>query len=229
LPRVTTVRLRSAWESVLDLVYPPRCGGCDRRGVWFCDACRASIVPARDDARGVNGIDRVLSAGEFSGHLRRAIHNLKYEGDTPLARPLARMLYEFILDDRSLEFHDGVAHILPVPLHRTRYRRRGYNQSNLLARNLALMLGLPLTEGLVRSRHTRPQVGLNPAERRQNVEGAFEWLGGEAPSIILLVDDVCTTGATLSACAACLREKGTGIVLAATVARAVDHTSDSRL
>lgn len=114
--------------------------------------------------------------------------------------------------------------LVPVPLHPRRRRRRGYNQSELLARELARRL--PTIERttapgrLRRVRDTPSQVGLDRFQRRANVAGAFRW---EGPSLagrpVLLVDDVATTGATLQACAAALEAGGAGLVTAVTVAR----------
>jgi ComF family protein len=211
-------------EWLLDQLYPPRCGGCDRRGTLFCDDCLSTLEAPGEVARGVEGIDRTLSAGLFAGPLREAIHKLKYEGDRPLAKPLARFIHFSLEGQQRLLFPEGPATVIPVPLHRERERQRGYNQARLLARELVRLNGLSVATGLVRTRPTRSQVGLGDEARRQNVRGAFAWQGGPVPPVVLFVDDVCTTGATLSECAACLREAGASIILAATVARAADQS-----
>jgi ComF family protein len=222
--RVRLVRpARRIGEWLLDQIYPPRCGGCDLRGTLFCEECLSAIEAPGEGLRGVAGIDRTLSAGLFGGPLREAIHKLKYEGDRPLARPLARFIHFCLESEQRLVFAEGPAAIIPVPLHRDRERQRGYNQSRLLAGELVRLNGLTVAAGLVRTRPTRAQVGLDNEERRENVRGAFAWHGEQVPRVVLLIDDVCTTGATLSECAACLREAGASIILAATVARAVDH------
>jgi ComF family protein len=112
--------------------------------------------------------------------------------------------------------------IVPIPLHRARKRERGYNQSDLLACELAAYLERPvLGDVLVRRRATAPQVGLSAAEREENVQGAFECVGGEAAGKrVLLVDDVYTTGSTLAAASAALRDGGARSVWAYTLARA---------
>jgi len=112
--------------------------------------------------------------------------------------------------------------VVPVPLSKERRRRRGYNQMDLVAKALAGLLGLPCkTDALSRVRDTRSQVGLDAVARHRNVQDAFlarrEAVQG---SVILLVDDLFTTGATLAACAAALREAGSGEVYALTVGRA---------
>ena len=112
--------------------------------------------------------------------------------------------------------------IVPIPLHHRRLRERGYNQAALLARVLGLELGVPVDEGiLARIRHTRPQVGLNVAQRQANLLGAFQPIGnGASHRCLLLVDDVCTSGSTLRHAAAALRQGGASQVWAYTLARA---------
>ncbi len=217
LPRFAS----SAWSLVLDLLYPPRCGGCDRRGTLLCDDCYVGIVPSILDPK-VEGIDACASAGVSKGPLREAIIKLKYKSDAPLARPLARLLSEALSRDDPWAVFDGNPPvIMAVPLHQRRERARGYNQSALLARELSRITGWPLQQGLVRVKETLPQVDLKAKERLQNVAGAFEWQGGEILAPVLLIDDVCTTGSTLSQCAAALRSAGAGHVYALTVAKAV--------
>ncbi len=111
--------------------------------------------------------------------------------------------------------------LTPVPLHPRRYAERGYNQSELLARELGAQLGIPMMCCLVRRRETQSQAGLNATARRSNVRGAFEFAGSE--SIVGLrigiIDDVCTTGATLEDCARALCDAGCAVVWGIAVAR----------
>ena len=156
------------------------------------------------------------------GPLREAVHKFKYECDRPLAGPLAALLSGALDRDGSWVDSEGAfPTLVPVPLHTSRQHRRGYNQAELLARELAALTGWPVQGGLVRVRDTRSQVGLPPEERAANVRDAFEWREGEPPAFAMLVDDVCTTGATLSECAYALTSAGTRRVVALTAARAV--------
>jgi ComF family protein len=153
----------------------------------------------------------------FEGPLRQAIHHLKYSGRSSLAEPLGRFLTEcWIAGPLPADL------IVPVPLHKARLHERGYNQSTLLARQLARASGLPLAEeALKRIRATTPQVSLNAIEREANVRDAFEAHANLVVGRrILLVDDVCTTGATLDACSRALKQGGATSVWALTLARA---------
>jgi ComF family protein len=228
-------------QSLLDLIYPPRCPCCGRIGVAFCDGCRAQvkyILPpvCRRCGRALpeegfcplcralpSSLDGTLAVGAFADPLRRAIHALKYENNATLATPLGEMMVDAW---RRGGLH-GADLIVPVPLHTRRQAERGYNQSRLLARVVSRGLGLPIDDcTLIRLRATPPQVGLSRTERQQNVEGAFACHGSLHGKIIIVVDDVCTTGATLEACAATLRSGGATGVWALTLARALGRPGD---
>src|SRR5436190_23508812 len=94
LPRArkAVLRLSPAWALFLDIVYPPRCGGCDKRGTLLCSECLGSITLPGESDLAVPEIDLLLYGGVYDGPLRTAIHNFKYHIDTPLAKPLARLL-----------------------------------------------------------------------------------------------------------------------------------------
>jgi len=224
------------WTAV-DLVFPPHCAGCGRPGQRFCAACRSQITrlqPPFCDGCGypillaglcercagsgdsLNSLEGVRSAAYFEGPLRKAIHRLKYYRDGILADSLA----EWLLDAGPEAPASSL--VVAVPLAPERLAARGYNQAGLLARTYAELRGLRLApRGAVRVRHTETQVGLSAKERRSNVAGAF---AGEprivAGQAIILVDDVCTTGATLEACAEALRAAGAAQVWGLTLARA---------
>lgn len=227
------------YRAALDLVFPPRCAGCNRRGDWLCPACAARVRPlappwcarcgvplrAAGGARcrgcaagGGHALDWARAAYPFAGPLRGAIHRFKYEGERARAEHLGR-LFAIPLD---LPEPAGSLLIVPVPLGAARRRERGYNQAEELAKVLATARGDRLDTGLARVRATRPQVGLGAAERRANVCGAFAWQGASlAGQRVLLVDDVMTTGATAEACAVALKAAGASWAGILTVARAV--------
>jgi ComF family protein len=152
----------------------------------------------------------------YEGPIEVAIQRFKYHGWRRLAEPLALLLAERLVVE-------GLSATLAVevPLHSSRLRQRGFNQSELLARELRKRLSLEVGPGeLVRTRPTPPQVGHDRRWRLENVRDAFEWQGfGLEARSILLIDDVCTTGATLDACATALRAGGSGPVIGVSVAR----------
>lgn len=239
------MRLYRYASQLADLFFPPHCVVCGRLGAWLCRACIQSVSFLRLSACPVCGRPGVESedhcptcAGEnpalsgmhsvsyYQPPLREAIHALKYGGVRAVAAPLGVLLAECW---RRQPF---AAHlIVPVPLHKARQRQRGYNQSLLLARELAGHIGLPLQEGmLLRTRNTRSQTTLTRQERQVNVRGAFHCPDRTLTGAhILLVDDVYTTGATLEACATALLEAGVGRVYALTLTRAGPGMSGERL
>lgn len=166
-------------------------------------------------------LDHLRAFAYFGGPLREAIHEFKYEGATVLAAPLGQFMACAWpgLAPAGQEMPDV---LVPVPLHPRRERERGYNQAALLARELALHLHRPTVEDVLRrSRDTAAQVDLGTSERYANVRGAFRCVERRfSGQRVLLVDDVCTTGATIEAAAAALRLGGASVVLAYTLARA---------
>jgi ComF family protein len=159
----------------------------------------------------------------YGGAVARTIARLKYERRPDLSRPLADLLWR--ATEPRAQFLASHA-VVPVPLHPSRLAERGYNQSALLARPLARRLGVPFWPlALARVRDTPGQASLDRAARLTNVRGAFKVRQREHVSgrDILLVDDVCTTGATLDACTAALRESGARSVACAVVARSDRH------
>ena len=153
----------------------------------------------------------------FAGPLQQALHRLKYRRDVILADSLARVMHAAW---RRYALPGEV--VVPVPLSAERLRERGYNQAGLLARGFAEMAHLRYApDGAARVRHTASQVNLSAEQRRANVAGAFHGRSRRvAGRSVILVDDVCTTGATLAACAAALRAEGAAQVWGLTLARA---------
>ena len=227
-------RLAGAVERLL---LPPECLLCRRavphaeRDALVCGLCRSRWAPIppplcprcgtpaeRDEACGVcaawsGELGRARSAVWLEGSARRAVHHLKYDGWWRAAESMAGAM-------RGLEPLTGSLSLMPIPLGSRRLRRRGYNQSERIARALGAQLGFPVrTEWLVRGRETPSQTALTPEERVANVAGAFS-AAGRPRGRCVLVDDVFTTGATLLAAAATLREAGVTEVDAVTFARA---------
>jgi ComF family protein len=155
------------------------------------------------------------------GSLRNAIHSLKYRRNPALGETLSELMSEYWLADFPAD-----AMLIPVPLGTDRKQARGFNQAEILARGLGSRWRRPLmVDGLRRGRETRSQVGLNAQDRQSNVAGAFVASAKVKGRSVILVDDVCTTGATLSACAEALLQNGAAQVWAYTLARA-RHDAD---
>ena len=232
------ILLRQLKSSVLDLLFPLRCLGCGRDGSLLCPACCQSLPRIKQPYCQRCGtpltegnlcpacisyplsIDGIRSVFLFGGTVRQAIHQFKYRHIKAMAAPLGRLLADYL---RTYPLLGDV--LMPVPLHPRRLRERGYNQAALLAKETGRLMGLPVDEvTLLRQRDTITQAKTaNAAERRLNVEDAFtcrKELSGER---VLLIDDVCTTGATLDACAVALKTAGAGSVWGLTIAREFAH------
>ncbi len=191
---------------------------------YFCASCGTPFLNSRplDEQglcglcrRGLTGFDAAYCFGSYEGVLRKLIHLYKYSGIHTLSRPLGSRLALALPFGRSFDA------VVPVPLHWRRRWRRGFNQSELLGRELARRLSVPLESALSRTRATGAQAGLSNAGRRDNVSGAFRIRNQAAiyQKRVLLVDDVLTTGATAAACARILKRHGASQVAVITLAR----------
>lgn len=173
---------------------------------------------------------RAVAYGSYESGLRELIHLLKYNGIRPAANVLGRMLAEAIAALKP-GFTTSDITVVPVPLHRSKLRQRGFNQAELIARAAMKISGsagcLHLSAGVLeRTRETASQIGLTSHQRRQNLRGAFRVARPDSVNVreVLVVDDVYTTGATVSECARVLRRAGATRVWVATVARTLKVT-----
>lgn len=228
---------------VLDFVLPAFCGICDKpleeNERVVCEECISQIQlisepyclrcgkPTKGEKVCRNcfvhphKLLRIRALGVYTGVLASLIHLLKYTRRLSLAIRLGKMMSKLVMEDNFL----SKTHlIIPVPLHSTRMRERGYNQSELLAKNMGDYLNIPISKkALLRVRNTKSQTRLSPEQRIENVKGAFTVKESAhiANKHILLVDDVLTTGATLDECAIALLNGGASAVYAVTCAAAV--------
>lgn len=195
-----------------------RCGDNVDGAAELCRACRLAPPP----------FERAVAYAFYEGRMRAAIHALKYDRMRAASRRLGGMLAQAIAQLDGEAPRDLL--VIPVPLHRSRYAQRGFNQARLLARHAIRALHrsdpqwrLTLAPAaLMRLRATETQASLTPRQRRLNVRGAFRVADAAAvrDRHVLLVDDILTTGATARAAAQALKDAGAGSVWVATLARA---------
>ncbi len=228
---------RTLSRILFDVVFPIECFNCGVYGSWWCQACQDSIVLlqdrtclgcARNSVRGETcftclksgyPLDAFLAASPYSeAMVKKAIGYLKYSGvrdlDVPLGTLLARVFLESALAEEWW-------HAVYVPLHMRRERMRGFNQSARLADVFSLQTGVEVLPVLSRIRATHPQMELSGKERRENMQkDTFRLTNPElvVGKHILLIDDVATTGSTLSACAQVLKKAGAAKVVGLAVA-----------
>ena len=223
--------------TALDLLFPRWCIGCRREGDFICPSCLKSLPRIKPPlcprcgrpqscatlCPGCAGwraeIDGIRSPFRFDGVIRQAIHELKYKNLRAIAGLFARLLNDYLVANPV-----PAEVVVAVPLHPKRLRERGYNQSQLLAQELASLTKLPLVDDcLIRKRHSLPQARTaTVAERRTNVAHAFSCrdrrLKGKQ---VLLIDDVSTSGATLDGCARALKKAGATTVWGVVLAREI--------
>ena len=241
---MSPMTLQGVKTAFLDFLFPLRCFGCGKEGTLLCPSCSASLprielpycrrcgIPYTEGdlcPACLNyplSIDGIRSVFLFKGTARQLVLHFKYRHLKAAAAPLGQLMADFL---RINPLPGDV--IVPVPLYSKRLRRRGYNQASLLAEELHRLTGLPVDEdAVVRVRDTAPQArSANALERRMNVQGAFECPREPNGGRILLIDDVCTTGATLDACAAALKAAGATPVWGLTAAREAYSASGANL
>jgi len=238
-----------AWNEVLELLYPPRCGVCERLGEPalcascreqleyltspYCICCGRPLLPSANESV-VCGECRTApptfagarAVGLHVGVLRTAVLRMKFNRRRELVRPLGQMLAQRITQEpkqsHPLDFSQVQA-IIPVVLHPRRRAWRGFDQAILLSRVLSRETGIECWERVMaRVKDTHVQIGLSPEQRRQNMRGAFQVQDPDKVKgrIFLLVDDVYTTGSTLQEAAKALRRAGAAQVYGLTLTRA---------
>ena len=213
----------------MNLLFPIECLGCGHEGDWLCPNCLRQLkFGGEDRGRGLQtpALDQVFIAGDYEDVLLAdSIKKFKYHFLTALGKPLADFLCVYWQGRIALSNLNGKFIIaarplvIPIPLSTQRLRWRGFNQAEILARNFAANFSYPLSDGLKRIRHRRPQASLSEERRLKNLSGAFAYEGESVSErTIILIDDVATTGATLNEAALALRAAGAvriyGLVLA---------------
>ena len=207
-------------ERLLDLLYPPKCAFCRKLvtdGRMLCPDCeRALPVPEKEkQSKKISGLAVCLSPLYYTGDVRQSLHRYKFQGAAAYYRIYAELMAACVRE------HGLTADLVTwVPLSRKRLRRRGYDQARLLAEEVAERLALPCEQTLEKIRNNPAQSGTSGAEERQkNVRGVYRAVTSFAGEHVLLVDDIVTTGATLSEAAKELLNAGAEQVSGLTLAR----------
>lgn len=220
-------------SSTLDLLFPLECFGCHKEGTVLCPSCLTGVTrlnppycrlcaqpgqssPCVSCRENPLDADAIRAPFLLSGAIQEGVHALKYRNLRAAAPRLGGLLGEFLASSRI----PGDV-LVPVPLHSSRQRQRGYNQSELLAREVSKTCSIKMDNGLLtRNRNTLPQVGsAGRVERRRNVEGSFQARIDVRGAAVIVIDDVATTGSTISACASALKSEGAASVWGLVLAR----------
>ena len=211
------------WNAFLDIIYPPKCPACkapvSAQGAW-CQACLAKILSVRQinmSEHHLTYLDSCHVVCEYTGGLKRIIHDMKFRQQKRYAIHLSWMIQHYI----NIEEFPPIDYVIPIPLHAQRLKERGYNQAEAIFKDWAMKKNMPWAPDiLARMRHTIPQWELNMIERKQNIKGAFVIAkpGMVKDKNIIVVDDIITTGITLDECAKVLKKAGATSVHGLTVA-----------
>ena len=229
--------LRRLQNEVIDFFFPRSCIECGKVGDFICPQCSGKLprpIPplcprcGKPEPTGTfchecwgkrNGLDSMRSVFIFDGTVRKAVHLLKYYNLHSISECLGSYMAEYYQNN-------GLSGdiLVPVPLHESRIKERGYNQSLMLAAAISSRVDIPVeAEAITRIRNNRPQARTGSVEeRRKNMENAFNHTGNAVNGLdVIVVDDVCTSGATLEACASVLKAAGARRVTGFTLAREI--------
>ncbi len=227
---------------VLDIVFPIQCIGCGVYDTYFCDLCLATVKVRKDfecvgckrpvaegntciNCRNDFKINRLFVAADYNDKLiEKALKLIKYNFIKDILEPLMAIIGIYadnLLSQIRFNIFAGNLLLIPVPLHKKRLNWRGFNQADILAEKIAAKYGVELRLNiLARTKDSKPQAEIEDKKSRiDNTKDSFECLINLNGRNVILVDDVCTTGATLNECAKALTEKGAGKISALVVAR----------
>ncbi|OGZ62826.1 MAG: hypothetical protein A3H51_01395 [Candidatus Spechtbacteria bacterium RIFCSPLOWO2_02_FULL_38_8] len=231
-------------NSIIESLVPSFCYGCKKPKTYLCEDCfeiinyiSHPICPhckaalgmgkLREDCKRELNLNRIFSCADYKDiRIRALIKDLKYNYAFSLALPLSHFAYWWLLKhEYADEIKENIDLIIPVPLHKSKFKKRGFNHAEYLAKHLGALLNIPIANNfLIKTRSTKPQAeAKTKEEREENLKKVFSTTGPpEAPVVgknILLVDDVLTTGSTLRECAHVLRKNGAKEVWALTIAQ----------
>ncbi len=212
------------FQFVFDLLFPVFCVGCKKEGGFLCEQCKASIIIKRvpEHPQKKHGIKLLYAATEYRSRImRELIAQYKYAFAREITRDLVAILMTHLEYTKFQKDEECI--ITAVPLHKKRLRWRGFNQADCIARQIAQRLAIPHhPDILTRVKNTVPQIEMTQrAQRIENIKGAFACADATAikRKTVILIDDVATTGATLSECAVTLKRAGAKSVIAFVIAK----------
>lgn len=210
---------------ILNLLFPKKCYGCGQCDIWLCSKCLSKLKLYEDEIpRALKNKTDLIIAGEYKDKLLSdLIIGFKFGYNKELVEPLFLFLKEAIdkkilIDSISCKDWDNIL-VVPIPLHKKRLKWRGFNQSELLARELSNYYKWPLSLDLIKIKKTTPQAELSEEKRLNNLVGAFKWSGPKINQDILLIDDVITSGATIAEAEKILIAAGANRIIKVAVAK----------
>lgn len=228
--------------NLLDFLFPKRCVNCKKQGSYLCDNCfiylsfdvkSLCLICNKASYNGLthpvcksrSAIDGCFSALPYNKTAQKLIYNFKYKPYlTDLKTVLADLFYDSLIQNENFIklMASGRWLMVPIPLSNSKLKKRGYNQSEILAKELSKKFNIPVQNALERTRNTKTQVGLSNLQRKENVKRVFEIINRKSSIVnqnIFLVDDIVTTGSTLKEAAKILKKAGAKRVIGLTLAR----------
>lgn len=216
---------------ILDLFYPKRCVCCKKIGSFLCDDCFSYLSFTTKSAFPIcnhSNLDNLFSSISYNKTARKLIYSFKYKPYlTNLRKILSDLFYEGLIQNENFiqQLTSNNWLLTPIPIHSSKLKKRGYNQAEILAKDLAKRFNLPVQNLLMRTKNTKAQFGLGKKERKENIKNAFllnskfDLPTGGLNTNVFLVDDLATTGSTLLEAAKVLKRNGTKRVIGLTLAR----------
>lgn len=206
-------------DGVLDILWPKMCLGCGKEGAYICKDCFiffSEINPSENASPSGASLLKIVSVWEYEGLMEKLIRKIKYDGCYDIIVELVNRAFDKI----ELNLPQDT-YITYVPMYKKKEKRRGFNQAKLIAEKVGEKTGRPVLGLLEKVKDNKSQVDLGPQERQENVKNIFSVKRSitQVPASVLIVDDVYTTGATLTECTQVLRKSGVKQVFGFTLAR----------
>jgi ComF family protein len=210
---------------LLDLLFPKKCYGCRNSNTWLCQECFLKLKLYQGEIpRALKNNHDLIIAGEYKDNLlSELITAFKFGFNKELAEPLFLFLKtaldkKIIIDNLTGKFWGDVL-VIPIPLHKNRKKWRGFNQSELLVREISKYYRWPISVDLIKTKRTINQSELKEEKRLNNLRGVFSWQGDLINQTILLVDDIITSGATINEAEEVLKKAGAARIIKVAVAK----------